>query len=239
MSNEIVPVFRDTVFNDDIKDLASDALEIGIDSVMENEILAEVPIVKSVIALGRTGYLIHERNLMKQTLNFVKGFNSGSIDENKLKQYRDKIYSDSAFAEKELGRIIIILNKQVEDYQSLVLGKIYSSYVNGNISWQKFCEYSEANERMFLTDYSLLHKLSKELQRHLDSEDKYKIGRLIGLGFVVEKESPASEQSVIDQVYNNFRSSRGRDNHMISNIIPSSDYEITEFGEGFLEFLNA
>lgn len=40
MKNEIVPVFRDTIFNDNIKDLTSDVLEIGIDSVIENEILS-------------------------------------------------------------------------------------------------------------------------------------------------------------------------------------------------------
>lgn len=173
---------------------------------------------------------------MKQTLNFVKGFNSGLIDENKLNQYRDKIYSDSSFVEKELGRIIIILNKQVEDYQSLVLGKIYSFYVNGNVSWQKFCEFSEANERMFLADYSLLQKLSKDSLRCLDSEDKYKIGRLIGLGFVVEKESPAAEKSVTEQ-FHDIMHTGTKHSHRLANIIPVPDYQLTAFGKGFLDFL--
>lgn len=242
MNKGIIPSFRDTVFNDTTKDLAEDFFEIGIDAVMEEDLLSEIPIMKSIVALGKTGFHVQERNLMKQTLNFVKGFNSGKIDEEKLTKYREKIFVDAKYAEKELGRIIIILNQQIENIQSERLGRLYSSYVKSAITWEKFCEFAEANRRMFIEDYLLLEKLNREspFDNSLGKQDKYKVGRLIGLGMVVEKDSPAADRSDITKLINGGYSSHTGDNRRtINGIIPKSYYELTSFGKGFLQHLRA
>ena len=68
----------------------------------------------------KIGYNLHERNLIKQTLAFITEFNSGSISQGKLNEHREKLEANPKEAEKELGRVLIILGNQVEQIQSQV-----------------------------------------------------------------------------------------------------------------------
>ena len=45
----LVPDFKNTLFNDNFKDIALDFSEMGIDAAINNDILAEVPIAKSIV----------------------------------------------------------------------------------------------------------------------------------------------------------------------------------------------
>ena len=47
----LVPDFKNTLFNDNVKDIALDFSEIGIDAAINNDILAEVPIAKSIVGI--------------------------------------------------------------------------------------------------------------------------------------------------------------------------------------------
>jgi len=67
----LVPNFKNTLFNDNVKDIALDFSEMGIDAAINNDILAEVPIAKSIVAFCKTGVAIRDRNLLKQTLRFI------------------------------------------------------------------------------------------------------------------------------------------------------------------------
>jgi hypothetical protein len=45
---------------------------IQIDIVIEDAVLKEIPIIKSFIALRKTGMVLRERNLLKQTIFFIQ-----------------------------------------------------------------------------------------------------------------------------------------------------------------------
>ena len=83
--NEIVPEFSDSLVIDSA-DILSDYLELGIDSVLENDNLKEIPIVKTFISVGRIARNIGERNLLKNLVIFINELNSGSIDKENTKK---------------------------------------------------------------------------------------------------------------------------------------------------------
>ena len=87
-------------------------------------------------------------------------------------------------AEKELGRVLIILGNQVEQIQSQVLGSFYAAYVKGAISWEKFCELSEANRRMFISDYQILFEAAINDGLKIQNRELYQVDRLISLGLL-------------------------------------------------------
>lgn len=144
--SELVPALKDTLFSPTYEIVAEYA-EIGIDALLDNEVLKGIPVVSTLSSICKIGYNLHERNLIKQTLAFITEFNSGSISQGKLNEHREKLEANPKEAEKELGRVLIILGNQVEQIQSQVLGSFYAAYVKGAISWEKFCELSEANRR--------------------------------------------------------------------------------------------
>jgi hypothetical protein len=116
---------------------------------------------------------------------------------------------------------------------------MYLAYVKEEITWTKFCELSEANRRMFISDYDVLLRLSRNRagEQILDNKNKYMVGRLIGLGLLVEKESPAAEKDPIKEMVKRMKKSEGglEVKPVFRNF--NGDYQITPFGKIFLRFL--
>ncbi|WP_069989039.1 hypothetical protein [Massilioclostridium coli] len=171
-----------------ILEIGADFTEIGIDSIidsiLDNDILKSIPVVQTLIGVCKVSYHIHERNLMKQTLCFIQGIHDGSISSEKLNSHLSKLDQDPKQAEKELGRVLIILNKQIDGIQSKIAGCFYRAYVNRNISWEKFCELVESNYRMFISDYTKLQEIYEQNNIVIDGSISYQIDRLVSLGLL-------------------------------------------------------
>ena len=53
-------------------DVFKEYLELGIDSFIEDGILKDIPIVNSIVSGLKIAKNIYDRNLLKQTLTFIK-----------------------------------------------------------------------------------------------------------------------------------------------------------------------
>ena len=71
-----------------------DFLENEVDNLISNDTFRSVPILNSIYGVIRVGKDLHERNLLKQTSAFLVEFNSGTIDEEKLQKYKEKLEDD-------------------------------------------------------------------------------------------------------------------------------------------------
>ena len=67
--DKLVDDFEKSLFNSS-ENVISDYLEIGIDSLMNEGILKELPIVNTIVGVLKVGKNVHDRNLLKQTLTF-------------------------------------------------------------------------------------------------------------------------------------------------------------------------
>lgn len=181
--DKIVPAFEVSLL-DPVFSATLDIGEVGIDSLLDDGIFKDIPIVNLVMGIGKTAQNIHERNLLQQTLNFIKSFNEKSIDEKKLKKYKEKINKNKKVAEKELGRVLIILNSNVETKKSELLGKIFRTYVDERIDWNQFCDLSEAISRLFISDINLIYDIWKHKINDSNHCMNYQIDRLVAIGFI-------------------------------------------------------
>lgn len=186
MNNEtqIIPSFKDSLFDDNAKEILKDVAELGIDSVMEDGITKDIPIVGTLVTLGKLGVNIQQRNLLKQTLTFIETFNSGNIDKKKLNDYKEKINNHPKKAEDELGRIIILLNNNIDSIKSEILANFYLSYVNEYINWDRFCELSDASSRLFISDLTVLFSVYKHQIYIITDNKSHRIERLIAIGLL-------------------------------------------------------
>ena len=182
--DKLVPAFETTLFDPTLSDACSEMAELGIDSLLDESIYKSLPVVSLLVGIGKTAQNIHDRNLLKQTIKFINTFNEKSISPEKIKKYRKKLQSNPKYAEEELGRVIILLNSNVELKKSELLGKFYRAYVNETIDWDTFCEFSDITSRLFMSDLRLLYDIY-----HLQVSDTsqcpvYKADRLIALGLL-------------------------------------------------------
>lgn len=78
--DKLVDDFEKSLFNSS-ENVISDYLEIGIDSLMNEGILKELPIVNTIVGVLKVGKNVHDRNLLKQTLTFINEFNNNQISD--------------------------------------------------------------------------------------------------------------------------------------------------------------
>lgn len=195
METGIVPSFKETLLDPAISNMGealTDIAELGLDAVLQDGLLKDIPVFGTIAALCKTGLNLRERNFIRQTASFILSFNQDTISEDKLCAYRQELEKNPKKAEKELGRVILLLDRLLEEKQAKTLGGFYRSYVNDSISWEKFVELSEVNDRMFFGDYAELDSIArKPIKQDEEVSEKrmYIIQRLESLGLVTENRS--------------------------------------------------
>ena len=184
--DELIPAFRQSIFNDSIADSVANIAEVGIDSIMSDGLLKDLPIINLFLNASRTFSAIHERNLLKNTALFLDAINSQKINDRKIQAYKKKLLNRKT-AERELGRVIVLLNQYVDNKKAQMLGKLFCQYIDRDYSWDKFCELSDILNRLFLDDvpflYSILDSEGRQAIYHI-YKIPYNIKRLESIGLV-------------------------------------------------------
>lgn len=182
--DKIIPAFETTLFDPTLSDACADITELGIDSLLDDGVFKSIPVVSLLVGVGKTAQNIHDRNLLKQTIKFINTFNEKSITTEKIEKYKKKLHEKPKFAEEELGRVVILLNSNVEVKKSELLAKFYRAYVNEEIDWLTFCEFSAITSRLFISDLDVLYKVSNGQISDTSQCAVYKADRLIALGLL-------------------------------------------------------
>lgn len=162
--NYLVPAFKESLFNENLVDVVTDISEIGIDSILSEGLLKDLPIFSVLTGSVRTVKSIQERNMLRNTAIFLDTINSKKIETEKLNQYKAKL-QDEKVAEKELGRVLILLNQYVDNIKSRMLGVLFWKYVNGEYTWNKFCELSDIVSRLFIDDLEYIDEIAKSPEK--------------------------------------------------------------------------
>lgn len=184
--DELVPVFESSLFEQPIE-VGSEFLEIGIDSVLKDGLLKDIPIVGTILGAGKFAQNLYDRNLIRQTVAFINEFNRGELDDEKLQKYRRKLARNPKFSEEELGRVLILLNKTIDTKKSKLLARFYRAYTHEKISWDVFCELCDITDRLFLAD---LENLEEAYRNHGVNENmsiSYRHDRLISTGLLTNE----------------------------------------------------
>lgn len=182
--DKIIPAFQTTLFDPTLSDACKELAELGIDSLLDDGLFKSIPIVSILVGVKKTAENIHDRNLLKQTAKFIDTFNEKSISPSKLQKYKEKLNANPKFAEEELGRVMIILNGNVDLKKSEILGRLFRAYVEEHIDWDKFCELSEVISRIFISDIALLYDIRNKRITDTSQCHNYQAERLIALGLI-------------------------------------------------------
>lgn len=158
-------------------------LENGIDMLISEDTLRNIPILNSIGAAIRVGRDLRERNLFKQTSAFLSEFNSGVINEEKLQKYKKKLEKDKEKT-SELERVLLILNNNIDVEKSKIVAKLFTAYINERITWSDFCEYSDVTSRLFIEDLRILRALYENPNETPKIGDNFRSERLYAIGLI-------------------------------------------------------
>ena len=197
-------------------DTVGDLAEVGLDAVMDDGILKDIPILSTVVGLYRIGHTIRERHTIKQLALFVAELNKGCADDRRRRQLLEKLNSDTRKSKQEIEYILVVLDNYLEYEKSQMLAKLYIAYLEETITWAEFAEYASMVKQLIPGDLKLLE------ERHMVRKQSQcaELLRLSSLGLMYQQDS----QLFPDGDYT-----------VIKNELAS--FTITEFGDKFIEIV--
>ncbi len=169
---------------EETSDILSNIAEIGLDAVLNDGFLKEVPILSTAVSLFKIGNSLRERHYIKKLASFVLALNNGIVDDREREYYRKKVTDDPKRRDKELEYILILIDRYLHADKPSLLAKLYLSYLDGFITWNDFTKYAEVVDRFLPGDCeTLMSADTYKTERDLNTDS---IQRLIALGLVIE-----------------------------------------------------
>lgn len=172
---------------DNLESIALDGIETSINTILENGIVEKIPIANIALAIIKTGEMVYNKNLLKQTIEFIENLNKQEISKEKLKKYKQKFLKNEKKEKEELERVLLYLNQNIETEKSRLLSKFFASYINQEIDWNRFCEFATVINQIFVNDLQTLYEVYKDTSNKevsVITYEKYKISRLISTGLL-------------------------------------------------------
>lgn len=210
----IIQSVADTIINYNL-DTAIDISELGIDSLLDESLLKEIPIIKTVYGLTKTGFAIREKHMLKKTLTFINQLNSDGLSSKEYNDYKEKLKNKDKSLFKELEYVLIIIDRYVELNKNAILANLYFNYIDKKINWSQFQELSIILDNIFIEDLDELEIIYQKREITMnDINNKVKFRRL-------------KTQNLVEDIETMLRMPDGGIRHFFDE----NDYQITNLGD--------
>lgn len=212
--DNIVESTASTIINYNV-DTVVDFSEIGLDSLIDNPLLKEFPLIKTAYGVAKTVFAVREKHMIKKTLTFIKQLNDNGISNKNYIDYKEKLKNKDKFVFKELEHILIIIDRYVELNKNKILANLYFNYIDGKISWTQFQELSIIVDNIFIGDLDELgHIYQKKYITMNEIKNRVSFRRL-------------KVQNLIEDIESMLRMEDGS----MGMFYNENDYKITLLGE--------
>ncbi len=156
------------LLNDNLGDSVKEIFEIGIDSLFDNELVENVPIVNTICGLFNLGKSIGERFFIKKLVRFLEC--SDSIDQDEIIKFFDK-YKDEDIQE----RLIMIIDKIDEIEKARVISNLFRAVVGREISKNDFMRCCIAVQSCMLIDLEYLKQTSGQNIKGVEAQSLFNV----------------------------------------------------------------
>lgn len=170
---------------EDVADVVCEYAELGLDALVEDGLLRDIPLVSTAVTVYRIGKSIHERHHVAKLISFLNEINKGVADEEKRKNYQKKFANNENFRNKELEYILVLIDRYISFDKPTMLAKLYLAYLDDKIIWPEFTMYAEVIDRFLLLDAGKLISANRETIVHRNIGGEYVL-RLVALGLMTE-----------------------------------------------------
>lgn len=172
-----------------IIDIAKEITENGIDTLAENNILKEIPIVDIVCVIAKGIVGIRNSYQKKMIQHFLKTVALGVATPGEINIHLENLKNNHEQLEKEISLILKKIDDWIEKEKVLYLGNIYVAYIQRKINWDFLVFYVEILSRLIIKDIDILDEIYKEVKEDYSTiKSKIESGniRLENLGLVTK-----------------------------------------------------
>tara|TARA_B110000114_G_C14999342_1_gene360004 strand:- start:197 stop:916 length:720 start_codon:yes stop_codon:yes gene_type:complete len=142
-------------------DNSLDYAEIGLDTFVSDDVLKEIPIVKTVVGVVKSGLKIKEIFFTKKILTFLKEFHSGKLPLKKLEKFQKEFDGKIKYREKVLQEIMVLNDNFIQIEKSKIFANLFLAHLNESYGWDDFMNLSYCLNQLNMFGTPLFDDMAK------------------------------------------------------------------------------
>jgi len=198
MSKEIEKSFNKTISSESI-DLVKDYIELGLDSVISDGLLKDVPIMGTLVGLFKLGSSIKDRHTAKKILRFLNQLADIPVQERE--RFASELNTEDEYHESVSEKVLLIVERLDETKKAEIVGNLFKLYILDVINKEYFLRLSGIVERAMLYDLLALHYTYSWFKRDWGGVQPYDFDQntkdsLRGFGLMEQKAIPKANSAM-------------------------------------------
>lgn len=176
-TNKLEISLIESIGESNISEVVGDGIEISIDSLITDDLLKEIPIVKTVVAISKGVLNVRDYLFLKKVIIFLNEVNE--IDLEKRKKFVEEIEKTDKL--NEVGvRLMEIIDKTFFEYKAKIIGLLFASFLETrSISQLDFFRLSEMVSGSYESDLRYFFKTDEDKIGETGNE----VEHLLAIGF--------------------------------------------------------
>jgi len=157
----------ETLTSSQLPEVLQDVAEVALDSLLDEGIAKDVPIVGTIVRLGEIAVTVRDYFLVRKVLLFLEGLDKTTPEQREA--FIRKVESDSKYQQRVGETIMMLLDRYDHIDKASLMSKVLCACIEGEITYDEFLRISTAIDRAFIEDLNeLLHYFaSEEINREL------------------------------------------------------------------------
>lgn len=153
----LAPSLVDSFTDFDPARITPDLLEVALDYIVDEDIIKDIPIVRSIVGLYKATASIRDRALVKKLVNFVSSFNS--VSEEVRQQFQQKMNVDEKFKCKVGEKLLLIIERLDDMGKPSLIALAFQAYMEKHIDFDMFQRLACAIDKSFYPDLMSLKSI--------------------------------------------------------------------------------
>ncbi|MES2373425.1 MAG: hypothetical protein V4557_12645 [Bacteroidota bacterium] len=145
---------KDSIVSDKLSELAADAAELGLDSLLADGVVKDIPVIGSLYKLAKVAMGIRENIFAKKVLKFL--IELKGIPGEERKKFIAGLDSDTHKIHKVGEKIIVILERLDDIDKATIVGRLLRAAIKEYIPYEHFLKLSSIVDKAFFTDLQQL-----------------------------------------------------------------------------------
>ncbi len=152
--------FRETLLKSDLPSVIQNAGEIGIDSLLDSGLFKDIPVLSTMLSIGKTFGNVRDYFFAKKMLAFLRSISSLSAKERQHLIHRLDV--DEQFSKYAGEQIIELLSRIDSERKAVLVATALKLYAREEIDSLQLQRINCAIDRFILCDIEVLRSFSKE-----------------------------------------------------------------------------
>jgi hypothetical protein len=146
----LAPSLVDSFTDFDPAQITPDLLEIALDQVLDEGIIKDIPIVRSIVGLYKATVSIRDRALVKKLVNFLSPLRS--VPQEARQQFRERMNADEEFKCKVGEKLLLIIERLDDMGKPSLIALAFQAYMEEHIDFGMFQRLACAIDKSFYPD---------------------------------------------------------------------------------------